>query len=141
MFPVLKVALKPNLTRENRQSRPPFSIVNSFFKSIQHIELQCTGYVWEPSGSVVECLTRDREAAGSSLTGITALCPSARHINPSLVLVQNRKTRSYITEDCGWDVKNPIKQTKQCTCRYLKECPCDRVFFTRGKSFKCSSKR
>ena len=28
---------------------------------------------WERSGSVVECLTRDREAAGSSLTGVTAL--------------------------------------------------------------------
>ena len=27
----------------------------------------------EPSGSVVECLTRDRGAAGSSLTGVTAL--------------------------------------------------------------------
>ena len=27
----------------------------------------------ERSGSVVECLTRDREAAGSSLTGVTAL--------------------------------------------------------------------
>ena len=25
--------------------------------------------------SVVECLTRDRTAAGSSLTGVTALCP------------------------------------------------------------------
>ena len=31
--------------------------------------------VWERSGSVVECLTRDRRAAGSSLTGVTALCP------------------------------------------------------------------
>ena len=30
-------------------------------------------YFRERSGSVVECLTRDREAAGSSLTGITAL--------------------------------------------------------------------
>ena len=30
--------------------------------------------IWrEHSGSVVECLTRDREAAGSSLTGVTAL--------------------------------------------------------------------
>ena len=29
----------------------------------------------ECSGSVVECLTRDRRAAGSSLTGVTALCP------------------------------------------------------------------
>ena len=28
----------------------------------------------ECSGSVVECLTRDRGATGSSLTGITALC-------------------------------------------------------------------
>ena len=29
----------------------------------------------EHSGSVVECLTQDRRAAGSSLTRITALCP------------------------------------------------------------------
>ena len=29
----------------------------------------------ERSGSVVECLTRGRRAAGSSLTGVTALCP------------------------------------------------------------------
>ena len=28
---------------------------------------------WERSGSVVECLTRDRRAADSSLTGVTAL--------------------------------------------------------------------
>ena len=33
---------------------------------------------WEGSGSVVECLTRDRRAVGSSLTGVTALCPWAR---------------------------------------------------------------
>ena len=29
----------------------------------------------ERSGSVVECLTRDRGARGSRLTGVTALCP------------------------------------------------------------------
>ena len=29
----------------------------------------------ERSGSVVECLTRDRRATGSSLTGVTVLCP------------------------------------------------------------------
>ena len=29
----------------------------------------------ERSGSVVECSTRDRRAAGSSLTSVTALCP------------------------------------------------------------------
>ena len=32
-------------------------------------------YSWEHSGSVVECLTRDRRATGSSLTGVTVLCP------------------------------------------------------------------
>ena len=29
----------------------------------------------EHTGSVVECLTRDRGAAGSSLTSVTVLCP------------------------------------------------------------------
>ena len=32
-------------------------------------------YPRERSGSVVKCLTRDRRAAGSCLTGVTALCP------------------------------------------------------------------
>ena len=44
-------------------------------------------YDRERSGSVVECLTRDRGAAGSSLTGVTALCPWARTLiqeDPSL---------------------------------------------------------
>ena len=52
----------------------------------------------ERSGSVVECLTRDREAVGLSLIGVTALCPSASRINPSLVLAQPMKTLPYITE-------------------------------------------
>ena len=47
---------------------------------------------------MVECLTRDREAAGSSLTGITALWSLSKTIYPSLVLVQPRKTRSCLTE-------------------------------------------
>ena len=42
-------------------------------------------------GSVVDCLTRDRGAAGSNLTSVTALCPC-------LVLVQPRKTSADITE-------------------------------------------
>ena len=41
-------------------------------------------------------LTRDRGAASSSLTGVTG--PWARHIYPSLVLVQPRKTRRCLTE-------------------------------------------
>ena len=50
----------------------------------------------ERSGSVVECLTWDRGAGGSSLTGVTALW--SKNINPSLVLVQPRKTHPFITE-------------------------------------------
>ena len=40
-----------------------------------HLHYPCFCYfvTRERSGSVVECLTRDREAAGSSLTGVTAL--------------------------------------------------------------------
>ena len=37
-----------------------------------------TGFIPNPlerSGSVVQCLTRDRRAAGSSLNGVTVLCP------------------------------------------------------------------
>ena len=52
----------------------------------------------EHSGSVVDCLTRDRGAAGSSLTGVTALCSLSKTHYPSLVLFQPRKTRPYITE-------------------------------------------
>ena len=70
------------------------------------IQQGCTVKNWlsltiarERSGSVVECLTQDRGAAGSSLTGVTALCPGARHISPSLVLVQPKKTHPYITEN------------------------------------------
>ena len=33
-----------------------------------------TGKYLHQSGSVVECLTRDQGAAGSSLTNVTALC-------------------------------------------------------------------
>ena len=53
---------------------------------------------WERSGLVVECFTRDRGAAGSSLTGVTALWSLSKNINPSLVLVQPRKTRPSIIE-------------------------------------------
>ena len=44
---------------------------------------------------LVECLTRDRGVAGSSLTGVVSL---SKNINPSLVLVQPRKTHPFITE-------------------------------------------
>ena len=67
----------------------------------------------ECSGSVVECLTRDRGAAGSSLTGVTALCPLARHINPSLIMFQPRKTRPYITERLLMGRKGSNQTNKQ----------------------------
>ena len=73
---------------------------------------------------------------GSSLTGVTALCPWARHINPSLVLDQPRKTRPYITErllmalkesnqtnktekNVDKVIKNQIKQTIKAMKKFL----------------------
>ena len=47
---------------------------------------------------MVECLTRDGGAAGSSLTGITALWSLSKTHFPSLVLAQPRKTRPCLTE-------------------------------------------
>ena len=52
----------------------------------------------ERSGSVVECLTRDRRAGVRASPASLCCGPWARHIYPSLVLVQPRKTRPYITE-------------------------------------------
>ena len=59
--------------------------------------LPITDIAWERSGSVVECLTRDRGAADSIFTGVTALSLS-KNINPSLVLNQPRKPRPFIAE-------------------------------------------
>ena len=73
------------------------------------------GILWEPSGSVVECLTWDWGAAGLSLTDITALCPWARHINPSLVLVQPRTSHPYKTERLLMGQKES-NQTKGWVC-------------------------
>ena len=52
-----------------------------------HLGIVISTRLREHSGSVVgECLTQDRGVVGSSLTGVTALCSSARHINSCLVL-------------------------------------------------------
>ena len=64
----------------------------------------------------VECLTRDRGAAGLSLAGVTVLCPWARHINPSLVRVLFR-TRPYITERLLMGCKES-NQTKKNMCEH-----------------------
>ena len=78
------------------------------------IVLQISCFWWERSGSVVEWLTWDQGAVGSSLTGVTELCPWARHINPSLVLVQLRKTRPFITERLLMVHKESNKKKKSC---------------------------
>ena len=67
----------------------------------QKTELIYLSNKWERRSAVVECLTRDLRAAGFSVTGVTALCPWARHINPCLVMVKPRKTRSDETERLG----------------------------------------
>ena len=82
--------------------------------------------VWERSSSVVECLTQDWGATGSSLYGGTALCPWARHTNPFLVLVQPRKTRPYITEK----LLMGCKETNQ--TNILRYAWCSKYFFLGG---------
>ena len=52
----------------------------------------------ERSGSVVECLTQDRRARVRASTASLRCGPSARHIYPSLLLVQPGKTCPFITE-------------------------------------------
>ena len=73
--------------------RPAFIILDIMIKLNSHLSYKHLSPIRERSGSVVECLTQDQGAAGLSLTGVTALCPSTRSIYPSLVLVQSRKTR------------------------------------------------
>ena len=73
-------------------------------------ESNCT-WSLEISGSVVECLTWDRGTAGSSLTGITVLCPWAKYIYPCLVLDWYQEDLSrHDWKFVDWDVKNQIMQ-------------------------------
>ena len=53
---------------------------------------------WERSGSVVECLTRDRRAAGSSLTGVTALWSLSKTHLSKLSTGSTQEDPSRITE-------------------------------------------
>ena len=60
------------------------------------------------SGRVLDSILR---GCGFCFTGITTLCPGARHINPCLVLDQPRKTRPDKVKNVEV-VKNQFKQTK-----------------------------
>ena len=63
----------------------------------QKTHISCS-FIRERSGSVVECLPRDRGAAGSGLTVLTALWSLSKTHYPNSVLVQPRKTRPCLTE-------------------------------------------
>ena len=52
-----------------------FSTMKNTETKIAHLLVCYTDRLRERSGSVVECLTGDQGAAGSSLIGVTALCP------------------------------------------------------------------
>ena len=65
----IRVCKNPGAMHESRLS-------DVHITSVKRFPLHDNGvppFTRERSGSVVECLTRDRRAAGSSLTGVTAL--------------------------------------------------------------------
>ena len=72
-----------------------------------------TTFERERSGSEVECLTRDRGAAGFEPHRRHCVVSLSKNINPSLVLVQPRKTRPFITERLLMGHKESNKKTKQ----------------------------
>ena len=69
----------------------------------------------ECNGSVVECLSRDQEAAVSSLASITGLCLEQKHIDPCLVLVNPgrlaQRYLKYVDRDVHYQFKQTNKQT------------------------------
>ena len=67
---------------------------------------------WERSGSVVECLTRDRGERVWASPASLRCGPWTRHIYPSLVLIQPRKTRPCLTERLLMGLKES-NQTKK----------------------------
>ena len=67
----------------------------------------------ERSGSVVECLTRDREPRVRASPASLRCGPWARHIYPSLVLVQPRKTCPCLNERLLMGRKESNQTNKQ----------------------------
>ena len=67
-----KIILALIIVLLDSKNEDPFKIEST---RVVTILLPLSVYGMERSGSVVECLTQDRGAAGSSLTGITVLCP------------------------------------------------------------------
>ena len=57
-----------------------------------------------------QSLKRGEDLSKSVFVLLVIYLSTSRHINPSLILVQPSKT--LLTRDCCWDVKNQMKQTK-----------------------------
>ena len=85
----------------------------------------------EHSGSVVECLTRDREAAGSSLTGVTALWSLSKTHLSELSTGSTRKTRPCLTEILLMGHKESNQTSKQTKMVDLSSLV-DKLPFSRG---------
>ena len=99
---LIKVYTKKQVQKNYRLSQA-VNVLNCKYSlescRVQIPEIESKISFWERSGSVVECLTRDQGVAGSTLTGVTVLWSfKARHIYPSLVPVQPRKTRPCLNE-------------------------------------------
>ena len=65
----------------------PVAYLDHLLDMLYNYELYPKTATYVVISSVVECLTRDRGATGSSLMGVTVSYPWAGHINLSLVLV------------------------------------------------------
>ena len=108
-----------------KQQRTPHSGQRHFSKNRKCLDHRRHTYPWTVKKrhlSHKECKSGAQWLSGwvlDSRPSDRGFKPHRRHcvvslsINPSLVLVQPQKNRPFITDDCWWDVKNQIKQTKQ----------------------------
>ena len=139
LFPVVRLPLfRRNATAwgQDLALLPSFYCRDNEYRVRPFVKSAYQKILFSQPSSVVECFTRDRGAVGSSLIGVTALCPWAWHINPSLVLVQPRKTCPYITERLliGHKDSNKISQPKHMLW-VLKRTVSMRRFFWAPKTY------
>ena len=103
---------------------------NLMFYDSKYSIASCMAYR-ERSGSMVECLTRDRGARVRASPASLRCGPWARHIYPSLVLVQPRKTCPCLTERLlmGRKESNQTKQTNLARLSAMPLVPCPSTSF------------
>ena len=93
----------------------PFTL-RKVFLGVIWLNYPIIHYITEHSGSKVECLTQDRGAAGSSLTGVTVLWSLSK---THLSLLNTGSTQEDLSrnnwKNVDWDIKNQIKQTNRST--------------------------